>query len=58
MFVDANTPTVRKKIKKLSKQEPYESRIVWRDLTEAMARGDSETAAEAKHTVSTPCTLC
>ena len=52
MFVDANTPTVRKKIKKLSKQEPYESRIVWRDLTEAMARGDSETAAEAKYTVS------
>ena len=53
MFIDANTPTIRKKIKKLSKQEPYESRIVWRDLTEAMARGDSETAAEAKHTVST-----
>ena len=53
MFVDAYAPTIRKKIKKLSKQEAYESRVVWRDLTEAMARGDSETAAEAKHTVST-----
>lgn len=51
VFVDADAPTIRKKIKKLSKQEPYESRVVWRDLNEAMARGDSEAAGEAKHTV-------
>ena len=51
VFVDANAPTIRKKIKKLSKQEPYESRVVWRDLTEAIARDDSEAAGEAKHTV-------
>ena len=51
VFVDADAPTIRKKIKKLSKQEPYESRVVWKDLTEAMARGDSEAAGEAKHTV-------
>ena len=55
MFVDASTPTVRKKIRKLPMQESYESRIVWRDLTEAMARGDSEAAVEAKHIVSTLC---
>ena len=55
MFIDASSPTVRKKIKKLSKQEPYESRIVWRELTEALARGDSTTAAEAKHTVRGSC---
>ena len=53
MFVDTNNPNIRKKIKKLSKQEAYESRVVWRDLTKAMARGDSETAAEAKYTVRT-----
>ena len=59
VFVDANAPTIRKKIKKLSKQEPYESRVVWRDLTEAIARDDSEAAGEAKHTVrpSYTCTL-
>ena len=51
VFVDADAPTIRKKIKKLSKQEPYESRVVWRNLTEAMARDDSEAAGEAKHTV-------
>ena len=50
-FVDAYAPTIRKKIKKLSKQEAYESRVVWRDLTEAMARDDSEAAGEAKHIV-------
>ena len=43
--------TIRKKIKKLDKQEPYESRVVWRHLTESLERGDKEAAAEAKHTV-------
>ena len=51
VFVDANAPTIRKKIRKLSKQEPHESRVVWRDLTEAIARGDSEGAADTKHAV-------
>ena len=51
MFVDANSPVIRKKIKKLSKQEPFESRVVWRHLTEALAREESEAAGEAKHAV-------
>ena len=51
VFVDASNPTIRKKIKKQDKQEPYESRVVWRHLTESLERGDKEAAAEAKHTV-------
>ena len=57
VFVDANTPVIRKKIKKLSNQEPYESRVVWQHLTEALERDDSENAAEAKHAVSTTITI-
>ena len=52
VFVDADSPIIRKKIKKLSKQEPFESRVVWRELTESLARDDSEAAGEAKHAVS------
>ena len=47
-----NTPTIRKKIKKLHKMEVDESRWIWRDVTEALGRKDVETATEAKHTVS------
>lgn len=51
MFIDANAPVIRKKIKKFTKQEPYESRVVWKHLTEALEKQDSEAAAEAKHAV-------
>ncbi len=45
-------PTIRKKVKKFALQDPHESRIVWRHLTEALEREDSEAASEAKHEVS------
>ena len=44
-------PTIRKKVKKFSSQEPCESRIVWRHLTSALERDDSEAASRAKHEV-------
>ena len=53
VFVDTlNTPTIRKKIKKLPKMEERESRRIWRDVTEALGRKDVEAATDAKHTVS------
>ena len=45
-------PTIRKKVKKFSLQEPYESRVIWRHLTAALEREDSEAASIAKHEVS------
>ena len=52
VFIDAaNVPTIRKKVKTMSAVEPSDSRAVWRYVTEAMLRGDSEAASEAKHTV-------
>jgi len=53
VFVDTlNTPTIRKKLKKLSSQDPGESRRRWQHVTEALRRQDIEAATEAKHTVS------
>lgn len=47
-----NTPTLRKKLLKLSAQEPGDSRRRWHDVTEALKRGDIDAASEAKHIVS------
>jgi hypothetical protein len=47
-----NTPTIRKKLRKLSAQDPGESRRRWQFVTEALVNRDVEAATEAKHTVS------
>ena len=47
-----NTPTIRKKIKKLESMEPKESRRIWQHVTEALGNKDVEAATDAKHTVS------
>ena len=47
-----NTPIIRKKLKKLSAQDPGESRRRWQFVTEALLNRDVEAATEAKHTVS------
>ena len=53
MFMDTvNTPTRRKKLLTLSAQDPGESRRRWQHVTEALARGDIDTASQAKHIVS------
>lgn len=53
VFMDTiNTPTVRKKLLKLSAQDPLESRRLWQHVTEALSKGDVDTAAKAKHIVS------
>ena len=54
VFMDTlNTPTIRKKLKRLSAQDPGESRRRWQHVTEALRRQDIEAATEAKHTVRT-----
>ena len=53
VFMDTlNTPTIRKKLKRLSAQDPGESRRRWQHVTEALKRRDLEAAADAKHVVS------
>ena len=53
VFMDTiNTPTIRKKIKKLESMEPKESRRIWQHVTEALGNKDVEAATDAKHTVS------
>ena len=53
MFLDAgNTRSCKKKLKKLSEQEPNESRVVWREVTDDLRKNDLDRAAEAKHAVS------
>lgn len=47
-----NTPTVRKKLLRLSAQDPEASRRRWQHVTEALARGDIDTASQAKYIVS------
>lgn len=43
---------IRKKILKFSLQEEYESRVVWKFVTQALEREDIESASSAKHEVS------
>ena len=47
-----NTPTIRKKLRKLPSQDPGESRRRWQFVTEALNKRDVEAATEAKHAVS------
>ena len=47
-----NTPTIRKKLRKLPSQDPVESRRRWQFVTEALIKRDVEAATEAKHAVS------
>jgi hypothetical protein len=50
VFVDTiNTPTVKKKLQKLSAQDPGESRRRWQRVTEALFSRDIEEATDAKH---------
>ena len=46
-----NTPTIRKKLKILSAQDPGESRRRWQHVTEALLKKDVDAATEAKHAV-------
>ena len=50
-----NTPTVRKKILKVSAQEPGESRRRWQHVTRALLNKDIEAATDAKHAVRRGC---
>ena len=59
VFIDTlNTPTIRKKLKRLSAQDPGESRSRWQHVTEALRRQDIEAATEAKHVVSKQVHCC
>lgn len=50
VFIDTLTiPTFKKKLKKLSAQDPGESRRRWHAVTEALWKKDVDTATEAKH---------
>lgn len=56
VFIDTLTiPTFKKKLKKLSAQDPGESRRRWHAVTEALWKKDVDTATEAKHEVSCGC---
>lgn len=46
-----NTPTVKKKLLKLSAQDPGESRRRWKKVTDALWKKDIESATDAKHAV-------
>ena len=48
-----NTPTVKKKLLKLSAQDPGESRRRWQHVSDALMSRDIEEASDAKHAVST-----
>ena len=53
VFLDIRSmPRIRKKVKKFALQQECESRIVWKNVTEALQREDAEAAADAKHQVS------
>jgi len=46
-----NTPTIPKKLRRLSAQDPGESRRRWHLVTEALKKRDMEAASDAKHLV-------
>lgn len=46
-----NMPTIRKKFKKMERQEPIESKRRWHRVTEALKSNDIEAATDAKHEV-------
>ncbi|CAI8010194.1 Oxysterol-binding protein-related protein 9 [Geodia barretti] len=48
-FDTINTPTVKKKLQKVSAQDPGESRRRWQRVTEALFSKDIEEATDAKH---------
>lgn len=53
MFLDTlNTPTYRKKLRRLSSQDPGDSRRRWEHVTRALRKKDVEAATDAKHAVS------
>lgn len=52
VYLDIRTiPRIRKKILKFSLQEENESRVVWKFVTQALEREDTEAASTAKHEV-------
>ncbi|KAL7976739.1 hypothetical protein Chor_008688, partial [Crotalus horridus] len=42
-------PIIRKKIRPISKQGPFESRHLWQHVTAALKEGDIDVATEQKH---------
>ena len=55
-FVDTiHLPQLKRKIQKLAAQDPGESKRRWIKVTEALAKGDEEAAADAKHEVGVVC---
>ena len=46
-----NLPIFKRKIQKISAQDPGESKRRWFKVTEALARGDAQGAADGKHEV-------
>ncbi|KAA0703549.1 Oxysterol-binding protein-related protein 10 [Triplophysa tibetana] len=45
----AKLPVIRKKIRPLERQGPYESRRLWQHVSSALKTGDIDTATEHKH---------
>ncbi len=53
VFMDTiNTPTYKKKLRRLSSQDPGESRKRWQHVTKALRERDVDAATDAKHAVS------
>ena len=44
-------PTIRKKLRKVDRQEPNESKRQWREVTIALQNQDEQAATDAKHKV-------
>ncbi|XP_028404768.1 oxysterol-binding protein-related protein 9-like [Dendronephthya gigantea] len=50
VFIDTKTmPVFKKRVAPLDKQEEFESRRLWRDVTEALKTNDIESATAGKH---------
>ena len=49
VFVDTkHMPVMKKKVKPIDKQEAYDSRRLWRDVTKALKEKDTEAATDGK----------
>ncbi|EDO36148.1 predicted protein [Nematostella vectensis] len=50
LFIDTKTlPITQKMVKRIQKQEEFESRRLWQDVTINLKKGDVDKATEAKH---------
>lgn len=49
VFVDTRTiPIIKKKVKSIAEQEPFESRRLWKDVTRALKMQNTELATTEK----------